>query len=275
MIKTALIILFSLLSLWAVWSQFNDRERTFQLAPVSVPQTLRSTPDTAILNRLDSMESELFSTQNSLHALEQRLQQLEQKRDSVRPESALPTQSHIPDNPAHEPAADSDPDTLQDRLLSSGIPFDTVQRIQQQIGQNRLAQLQLRDQASRENWINTPEYYEKVQELSNPAQSLREELGDNVYDRYLFASGRPNRVIVSEVYAGSAAAVAGIKSRDVILSYASEHIYSMSDLQQATVKGHAGELVLIEIVRNDAPFTTSVPRGPLGISMTISRMPPQ
>ena len=273
-IKTTAIVALSLLSLWLTWSQFQDSDTKPQPALASA-QTQYTKVDAATLNRLDSLETELFTTQSSLQQLEQRLLQLEQQKEKLSTQDSETKKTSTPVSQAHDSATVPDPETLQDRLLANGIPYDTVQRIQQQIGQNRLAQLQLRDQATRENWINTPEYYEKVQELSNPAQSLREELGDSMYDRYLYASGRPNRVIVSEVYAGSAAAIAGIKSRDVILSYALDPVFSMSDLQQATVEGQAGELVLLEILRDDAPFSTSVPRGPLGISMTISRIQPQ
>jgi len=273
-IKTTAIVALSLLSLWLTWSQFQDSDTKPQPALASA-QTQYTKVDAVTLNRLDSLETELFTTQSSLQQLEQRLLQLEQQKEKLSTQDSETKKTSTPVSQAHDSATVPDPETLQDRLLANGIPYDTVQRIQQQIGQNRLAQLQLRDQATRENWINTPEYYEKVQELSNPAQSLREELGDSMYDRYLYASGRPNRVIVSEVYAGSAAAIAGIKSRDVILSYALDPVFSMSDLQQATVEGQAGELVLLEILRDDAPFSTSVPRGPLGISMTISRIQPQ
>ena len=273
-IKTTAIVLLSVLSLWLIWSQFQDIDKKPPPTLASA-QTGFSKVDTVTLNRLDSLEAELYTTRSDLQQLEQRLLQLEQKEEKPGAQSSETKQAPTPVSPTHDSGIVADPETLQDRLLANGIPFDTVQRIQQQIGQSRLAQLQLRDQATRENWINTPEYYEKVQELSNPAQSLREELGDAMYDRYLYASGRPNRVIVSEVYAGSAAAIAGIKSRDIILGYALEPVYSMSDLQQATVKGQAGELVLLEVLRDDAPFTTSVPRGPLGISMTISRVRPQ
>lgn len=167
------------------------------------------------------------------------------------------------------------PPTLQDKLLNSNIPLDTIQRIEQQIGQNRLARLQLRDQAIREDWIDSPEYFEKEQQLPGATDGIREQFGDRIFDQYLYASGRPNRVLVREVYSGTAANDAGIEPGDIILSYASQSIFSMGDLQQATTEGNSGESVLIEVLRDDLPFSTSAPRGPLGISMTIKRIEPE
>ena len=235
-------------------------------------------PESTIsLQRIESLETDLFNTQNTLQQLEQRLLQLEQELSNLNnpvQQQEDPLSASNQERPTEQERGDST-ESLQDRLLASGIPSDTVERIRQQLAQNRLARLNLRDRATRENWIDTPEYLEKVEELNNPAQNIRQQLGDTDYDRYLYAAGRPNRVIVTEVFAGSAAADAGILPGDIIISYASELIFSMSDLQQATVQGNSGELVLLEIIRDDSPFSTSVPRGPLGIAMTIIRKPPQ
>lgn len=274
-LRSTAIILICLVGLIVLWTQLSDNPEATKQSQPSTRQPLKSEAvSTTSLLRIEALETELLNTTSTLHQLELRLQQLEQKLANHNQPVQQLENSNTANSPPAQAQREASTKSLQERLLESGFPLDTVERIRQRLAQNRLAQLTLRDQATRENWIDTPEYLEKIEQLNSPAQSLREELGDSDYDRYLYAAGRPNRVIVTEVFTGSAAADAGILPGDVIISYASELIFSMSDLQQATVQGNSGEYVLLEILRENNPLSTSVPRGPLGIAMTITRKPP-
>jgi hypothetical protein len=164
--------------------------------------------------------------------------------------------------------------SIQQNLISQGLPPDTVNRIQNFVDNRRLQRLQLRDQAIREGWQNSDKFIEKMNQLSDSGAALKQEFGDKVYDQYLYAAGRPNRVVVREVINGSVAEAAGIAPGDIILSYANQPIYSMSDLRQATTEGIAGESVLLEYQRDKQPYSTTVARGPLGISMDFTRLQP-
>lgn len=205
---------------------------------------------------------------------EQRLEHLEKKLALDKPQVPQPVLE-----PAKDPAQSSTSSqparqNFEQRLIAANIPVDTIQRIQDRISENRLAVLNLRDKASRENWIDTQEYNEKAHQLNNTSSGIREEFGEETYDAYLYASGRPNRVTVQQVYNGSAAQTAGIQPDDIIDSYASKKIYTMNELRQATIQGVPGETVLVELIRDGAPVSTSVPRGPLGISMNITSLAP-
>ena len=123
-------------------------------------------------------------------------------------------------------------------------------------------------------WNGVIEYVEKMHELSNPLKGLREEFGDDVYDRYLFATDQPNRVRVRSVIAGSAAQQAGIMPGDLVLGYAGNKIFSMQALRRATTEGLAGAAVLVDLLRNNQPFSVTVTRGPLGIVMESTRLSP-
>ena len=274
-IKSALIILTTLLSMSFIWALVSPETEPDKLSEVLAQQKQLVRSNNALLNRIETLENSLVELQSSRQLHEFKLSELE--RQQIPPSVLHPdmvASIEVEEKPLEAVKKITKPPTLQEKLVTASIPLDTIQRIKQRVGENRLARLQLRDQAIREDWIDSPEYIEKEQQLPSPTGGLREEFGDQVYDQYLYASGRPNRIIVREVFSGSAAEEAGIEARDIILGYASKLIFTMSELQQATTEGNSGEPVLIEILRDDLPFTTSAPRGPLGISMTITRKEP-
>ena len=97
---------------------------------------------------------------------------------------------------------------------------------------------------------------------SNP---LRQELGDADYDRYLFATGQPNRVRVAEVIDTSPGAQAGLQADDLIISYAGERVFNFRELIGLTAAGEPGEMVAMEVVRDGSRTQVYVPRGPIGM----------
>ena len=224
--------------------------------------------------RIRALEADVEFERAQSERFEQRISLLEKTRvnDAISPPE--PTKSPEAVEDRRRISFNSEAETEQ-KLIAAHIPLDTIQRIQNKIGENRLAVLNLRDKAIRENWINTLEYSEKMAELSDPVRGIRDDFGDNVYDNYLYASGRNNRVIAQQVYQNSAAATAGIQPGDIILNYANTKIFSMNDLRQTTVLGESGETVLVELLRDGEPITTTVPRGPLGISMNVTIQPPK
>ncbi|MCP4076829.1 MAG: PDZ domain-containing protein [Gammaproteobacteria bacterium] len=273
--RSTLITITAVLSLVILWIWFSADTKPEQLSEILARQNKLTQSNSELLKHINSLENKLIEQKTIQQEYEFRLLELEQLVNYP-PVSSLEADIIEVDKEPLKPVKTTiKPPTLQEKLVSAGIPLDTIQRINQRIGENRLARLELRDQAIREDWIDTPEYIEKQQQLPGPTEGLREEFGDQTYDQYLYASGRPNRVIVREVFSGSAAESAGIEPGDILLSYASEFIYTMSDLQQATTEGYSGEAVLLEILRDKLPFSTSVPRGPLGISMTITRKEPE
>ncbi len=237
----------------------------------------------AVLNeRIDLLEAELTQGLVQRKALERRLARLEQSTPTNELVADSNTSLERPDdvteeNPNSNPTAaqtdDEEPD-IEQRLLSAGLPPDTIQAVRQRVDSNRLEMLEYRDRAMREGANGSQEYVEQMHELNDSTRGLREEFGDRVFDEYLYASGRPNRVEVREVYSGSAAETAGIRVGDIVSRYAAESIFSMTDLRQATVAGTAGEAVLVELVRDGQPISTSITRGPMGISMSSTRLQP-
>lgn len=137
-----------------------------------------------------------------------------------------------------------------------------------------LQRLYLRDQAEREGWLRTPRYREAMQALNEREQALQTELGPEDYDRYLYAIGQPNRVIVGDVLENGPAQLAGIQVGDAILSYGGERIYDASTLVRETREGTGGVQTAVEIERDGQTQVVYVPRGPLGINLRVARVRP-
>jgi cell division protein FtsB len=223
--------------------------------------------------RIDRLETELATSKAQVKSLENTL--------SRQTRSQLETDSQQDDNSSNNASTHHQRPGYQsslpsvDELTAAQIPLATADAIRDLIAQNRLALLQLRDQAEREGWFNTTRYAQALRKLLDPTHGIRTQFGDDIYDRYLYASGRANRVVATAVYPNSAASAAGIQAGDTILSYASKNVYSMKDLQQATVKGQAGESVLVVLERNGSTFSITLPRGPLGIELKMKSEAPQ
>ena len=116
-------------------------------------------------------------------------------------------------------------------------------------------------------WAQRRDRYLKGDYEPSATERLRESLGDDAYDRYLYASGRTNRVQLRRVLPGSAAEQAGLTNRDVVLSYADQRVFSFEDLRRLSYEGEIGEQVLLEVQRSDGSVSQVVmSRGPMGIS---------
>jgi hypothetical protein len=183
------------------------------------------------------------------------------------------------DKTAPEPSADTD------RAAASGPPpfFDGTALVALGVSQAdvtwlhelhddfEMQQLELADRATREGWFGTPRF---VQEHAGQLTALREELGDEVYDLVLYASGENNRVIVGDVLQSSPARRAGLEPGDVVLGYDGRRIFNGAELRGATAEGERGEVVAVEILRDGRPRQIIVPRGPLGVRVQPERQPP-
>lgn len=95
-------------------------------------------------------------------------------------------------------------------------------------------------------------------------QSLRAEMGDVEYERYLAATGRPTEVQVTGVLASSPAERAGLQAGDQILSYDGKRVFDMRELNRLTREGTPGEPVTMEVKRHGQTLQVTVPRGVLG-----------
>ena len=153
-------------------------------------------------------------------------------------------------NAVSQPAGAQVDQSLEGRLAASGFTpqqFEALSRREEGV---RMRQIELDDRARREGWVNSPRYFEEFNKLTSGTESIRRELGDDAYDRYLFVSGRPNRLAVGTVIATSPAEQAGLLKGDVIRSYGGERVFSNEQLINLRSAGDRGVPVVIEIIRD-------------------------
>ncbi len=163
----------------------------------------------------------------------------------------------------------------REALVLSGVDPGIADDIKQRLDARALADLQIRDQAAREGWLDAPDFRERRDALLPERVSVRDELGTDTFDRYLYNRGRNNRVVVSSVMSGSAAQIAGFLPGDMIYSYAGSQVFSMRELTRATRAGEAGAPTEVQVIRDGSSFILDVPRGPLGVTMAATRVDPE
>ena len=134
-----------------------------------------------------------------------------------------------------------------------------------------LDKLALNDRAVREEFFMKPRHGEERSALD---ATFRNDVGDDGFDAYLRATGRPNRIAVRELLPTGAGAAAGLEVGDELTQYAGVRVFSTADLQLLTASGRLGETVSVDVVRGGRPLTLRAVRGPLGIVLdAVQRAP--
>ncbi len=158
-------------------------------------------------------------------------------------------------------------ESLVSRLTRVGVDAGTAERIASRQSRAALARLELQDKAIREHYVGTERYSTELNELANNDISIRHELGDERFDKFLYTSGQRNRIRVESVISGSQAEQAGIKGGDLILNYADRRLFSWNDLRRMTSGGNPGEYVDVTISRGGDIIIVPISRGPLGVQL--------
>lgn len=152
------------------------------------------------------------------------------------------------------------PQSRAEELVAGGFPEDQAAWIARRESELQMAAMQARYDARVSG--DTGALREV---LSDQADSLRTELGDLDYERYLEAIGGRTSATISSVLETSPAQRAGLEPGDQIIRYGGERIFNVLDLNRATLAGRPGETVLVDIRRDGTTFQVTMPRGPLGI----------
>jgi S1-C subfamily serine protease len=102
------------------------------------------------------------------------------------------------------------------------------------------------------------------------ATTLRTDLGDQDYERFLAAQGRSTSVNVMGVLASSPAERVGLQAGDEIVSYDGRRVFDAQELNELTLgganaSGSTSASVVIDVRRNGQSMQIVVPRGPIGI----------
>lgn len=241
-------------------------------------------PDTTRLERrLELLTTKLATEANERRRLEERLDALASDlaalrasspeaghARAVRPEPAVT----ISGDASTSATVDGGVTAMERALVAAGVDPTSAAEIRRRRDELTLSEIYLRDLATREGWLDTPRFAAEMAQIDRQRTSIRDEIGDAAYDRYLAALGQPNRVAVDEVLLESPAAVAGLQAGDVVLRYGDTRIFSPNELVNATRGGIAGETVRAAIIRAGQQLEIEVPRGPLGVRISAARGDP-
>ena len=157
------------------------------------------------------------------------------------------------------------PEGRAERLVDAGIEPGLASWIIQREEELQMESLRARYEAGQSG---DPSDFYREQETTN---TLREELGDTDYERYLSANGRSTSVGIGSVIGNSPAQNAGLRPGDAIISYDGQRVFTMTDINMASLDGTAGQNVVVDITREGIPMQVVLPRGPLGITGSRNR----
>lgn len=223
----------------------------------AIPEGL-GTVLSALLRRLDNAEAERGDIADSLDEL--RAEITRQSRTEA--EENFDFEDDAPDP---ELARASRQGVSTQSLESVGFTPAQAGAIVQLADEATYARLQLRFQALRESWTSA-QLREASGNLPSVRDTLIEQYGEDGYDRYLYAAGQPNRVVVRSTLQGSPAETAGIRPGDVLYALDDQRVFSNADLLRIAAAGEPGEQVPITVLRDGSTAELYLPRGPLGLT---------
>jgi hypothetical protein len=143
-----------------------------------------------------------------------------------------------------------------EQLIAAGFAPDRAEWINHRTEELRMQALQAQYDAMRSG---------RPVESRGAGQTLRAELGDADYERYLKADGRPAAVPVRDVLASSPAERSGLQAGDEIVAYDGKRVFDMRELNALTLEGTPGESVVVDVRRDGQNVQLVMPRGPIGI----------
>lgn len=220
--------------------------------------------------RLDRLERALERETAARHTLEGSLATLLEERRGPGSDDARAT-AERDDAWAGRQRRTAGPPGLDESVLvaEAGLAPSEARSLREAYDALQMEQLYLRDRAAREGWSSDPGLREELEALVEQERALFRDFGEEAEDWLLYATGRPNRVRVSEVFRSSPAAAAGLSVGDTIVRYGDQPIRSGTDLQQATIAGEPGEWVDVEIARDGRRERLRLPRGPVGVRLEV------
>jgi hypothetical protein len=224
---------------------------------------------------------------DTLARLQQRLTQAEQERVWLAErvatlEAVIGNLGTYPDTGTGTPATETNEETEPaatvqtfrtsvEALIATGVPAEQAALIQARLDEYDLEQLYMKDRASREGWLKTPRYNKELRQAQDAYRELRAEIGDDAYDRMLYALGRANRVVVRDIMQNSTAEQYGLRANDRIIEYDGQRVFTSQELNALVTQGTGDALVMVRVQRDEQQLDFYLQRGPIGIRLAPSR----
>lgn len=247
-------------------AEFDEDPTDGAAAPTATPESSDVVAARSIQARLDDeaaarrrLDAELATVKRTLLDLEDQLGTLLQARQEAEEQSERQVRRRQVD---------------ASTLVEAGFDSDEATFLADRWGQQQMALLELRDEATREGWVETPRFEEAARAVRSGPESMREELDEDSYERFLFSIGRSNRVTVEGVIPSSPAQAIGLEQGDVIVRYDGNRVYSGHDLRAAIAAGEGDLPATLEIDRDGETYELELPRGPIGVSVGAKSVEP-
>ena len=117
-------------------------------------------------------------------------------------------------------------------MISAGIPEEIIGDIAVALDQVAIARHRLHEESVREGWLDTDRYIEALKALPDGLDVIRSSFGEDIYDRYLYATHAPNRMQAGPA-TGSQTVETGLRQDDLVISINGQRIYGVDDLTSA------------------------------------------
>ncbi|MGH8495641.1 MAG: PDZ domain-containing protein [Gammaproteobacteria bacterium] len=224
---------------------------------------------------IDSLIARIEADAAERKRLERRLETLEGEVRMLRGETPV-EYTAFEDDGASEPIAMQGifPGDTLGALVAAGVEESQAREIKRQMDALDLEMMNLQYAADQGGEIDNERFAEAWRENQAKRVAVRETIGDDAYDRFLYAMGQANRIAIQDVLEGSPAQDAGLKTGDLLLSYDGERLFTVDDLMRYSRSGEAGRTVTLEVVRDGRHLQLYMPRGPLGIRSGFHRADP-
>jgi PDZ domain-containing protein len=280
MLKTLLLVLAGLMAGLAIafWLQPGS-ESSVEAETASGAATVTRSDVNAGLSeeRLDALEDALAAEVDQRAALEAHVAELSAQLEALGEKPARGPGARQNASAGLDPAiveeraqvrreamreANATPEERQrlaiDRLVAAGFAPDRAEWINRRTQELRMQAMQAQYEAKRDGRPPPAENLE--------ATTLRTELGDQDYERFLTAQGRSTSVNIMGVLATSPAERAGLQPGDEIVSYDGKRVFDVVELNELTLAGTSGaSSVVVDVRRNGQNMQIVLPRGPIGI----------
>ncbi len=250
----------------ATWVYLPDNPEAIDADPVTFDTKLPAE------RRIEALEQAVSQEQYARQLLQEEIMVLSDELESLRVDAApiaVESEQEAPETSRESEwerrraryAARNSPEARTERLVEAGIDPGLAGWIVQREQELQMDSLQARYDAGRSD-----DATEFSRERFSSSDALRQELGDENYERYLEANGRSTSVGVSSIIGSSPAQVAGLMPGDEIVRYDGNRVFSMSDITEATMVGEPGQNVVVDVMRDGLTMQVVMPRGPLGIT---------
>lgn len=250
----------------ATWVYMPDAREPGDANPVSFDTDLPA------VRRIEALEQAVSQEQYARQLLQEEIIVLTDELESLRAVAAPDTAESAEEAPPSSRESEwerrraryaerNSTEARTERLVEAGIDPGLAGWIVQREQELQMDSLQARYDAGRSG--DATDY---SRERYSSSAALRQELGDENYERYLEANGRSTSVGVSSIIGSSPAQAAGLMPGDEIVRYDGNRVFSMSDITEATMIGEPGQSVVVDVMRDGLTMQVVMPRGPLGIT---------